>query len=90
MRIVPSFNIPQTEYDPSLYSVTLPGAFEEGIWDINLHIEPEGLEVNFPIELREPSSYNELLIAVLAAFVIFLAWMVFSWRRQARRRRAAS
>ena len=90
MRIGPSFNIPQTEYDPSLYSVTLPGAFEEGIWDINLHIEPEGLEVNFPIELREPSSYNELLIAVLAAFVIFLAWMVFSWRRQARKRRAAS
>ena len=88
--IGPESNLPQTEYDPSLYSVTLLGALKEGVWDISLRIEPEGLDVGFPIELREPSSYNELLIAVLAAFVIFLGWMVFSWRRQARRRRAAS
>ncbi len=88
--IGPASNLPQTEYDLSLYSVTLVGALEEGVWDISLRIEPEGLDVGFPIELREPSSYNELLIAVLAAFVIFLGWMVFSWRRQARRRRAAS
>ena len=88
--IGPESNLPQTEYDPSLYSVTLPEALEEGVWDISLRIEPDGLDVGFPIELREPSSYNELLIAVLAAFVIFLGWMVFSWRRQAHRRRATS
>lgn len=85
----PALNVPQTEYDPSLYSVTLLGALDEGVWDVTLDIQPEGLTVQFPIELKEPSSFNELLIAVLAAFVIFLGWMVFSWRRQARRRRAA-
>ena len=88
LRIGPASNIPQTEYDPSLYSVTLLGALKEGVWDISLRIDPEGLDVGFPIELREPSSYNELLIAVLAAFLLFLGWMVFSWRRQAARRRA--
>ena len=86
----PAANVPQTEYDPSLYSVTLLGALDEGVWDVTLDIQPEGLTVQFPIELKEPSSFNELLIAVLAAFVIFLGWMVFSWRRQARRRRAAT
>lgn len=89
LEIGPASNIPQTEYDPSLYSVTLLGALQEGVWDITLRVEPEGLDVRFPIELREPSGYNELLIAVLAAFVIFLGWMVFSWRRQAARRRRA-
>ena len=91
LRLGPSFNIPQTEYDPSLYSVTLPGALEKGPWNITLLIKPESpdqeSEINFPITLTEPSNYNELLIAVLAAFLIFLAWMLWSWRRQAARRR---
>ena len=101
LRIGPVRNIPQpesgpqTEYNPSFYSVTLPGALEEGVWDITLEITPQGqaeseeLVVNFPIELREPSAYNELIIAVLAAFVLFLVFMLFSWRRQAARRRRA-
>ncbi len=94
--IGPVSNLPQTEYDLSLYSVTLPGALQEGVWDIALQIEAENqpesktLAIEFPLELRDPSSFNELIIAMLAAFVLFLAWMVFSWRRQARRRRAAS
>ena len=93
IMIGPAVNLPQSEYDLSLYSVTLLGALEEGVWDIDLRIVPEGwdeaeaLTVDFPIELSKPSSYNELMIAVLAAFVLFLAWMVFSWRRQAARRR---
>ena len=101
LRIGPARNIPQpesgpqTEYNPSFYSVTLPGALEEGVWDITLEITPQGqaeseeLVVDFPIELREPSAYNELIIAVLAAFVLFLVFMLFSWRRQAARRRRA-
>ena len=87
LRLGPAFNIPQTESDPSLYSVTLPGALEEGIWDVALRVEPQGLEVSFDIDLQEPRQFNELIIAVLAAFVLFLAWMLFSWRRQAARRR---
>ena len=87
LRLGPAFNIPQTESDPSLYSVTLPGALEEGIWDVTLRVEPQGLEVSFDIDLQEPRQFNELIIAVLAAFVLFLAWMLFSWRRQAARRR---
>ena len=89
LMIGPALNAPQPEDDPSFYSVTLLGALDEGVWDVTLDIQPEGLTVEFPIELREPSGYNELLIAVLAAFVIFMGWMVFSWRRQARKRRAA-
>ena len=81
----PAFNIPQTESDPTLYSVTLPGAREEGIWGVTLRVEPQGLEVSFDIDLQEPRQFNELIIAVLAAFVLFLAWMLFSWRRQAAR-----
>ena len=67
--------------------MTLPGALEEGIWDVTLRVEPQGLEVSFDIDLQEPRQFNELIIAVLAAFVLFLAWMLFSWRRQAARRR---
>ncbi len=87
LQLGPAFNTPQTESDPSLYSVTLPGALEEGTWDVTLRVEPQGLEVSFDIDLQEPRQFNELIIAVLAAFVLFLAWMLVSWRRQAARRR---
>ena len=86
----PVANDPQADLDPGLYSVTLPGTTQAGEWDITLNIGPGEAQVTFPVALREPSGFSLIVIAALIAFGLFLAWMLFSWRRQAVKRRKAA